>query len=597
MRKQVLSSLRNRIFLASALVAVISVGFAIQFVMRPVADEAEAELLRDLDRAARLVEQHHASRLETLAAHARLIADLPTLKAAMATGDPPTVLPIAQQCRARARSDLLAVTSAQGTVLAWVGEATEPVGADALLQALGGREVTTFQPTPHGVLQVITVPITVGPVPHEVLGTLSLGFALDDGLARQFKAVTDSEVAFALGGRVRALTLPDRDAQALTRLIAAAGAEVVTIEGGEYLGVSRRLSAEAGTGPVAIILRSRAERLQLLRTLRTALLGGSLVGLLVAVMLSYVVAGTVTRPLADLTRVMHEMTATGDLARRISVRPGWGDADAAVLAATFNALTEAIARFQREGALRERLSALGRLSTVIAHEVRNPLMIIKSSLARLRREALSPGDAREVAADIDQQVGRLNRIVNGVLDFARPLRLEYAPADLNALCRDAVAATLAAEPALTSALEPEPALGLVHTDAERLRTVLLNVLGNAREAMAARKATETRPSGDGSPDVVVRLSAPGPGSAAITVADRGRGIPEQDLASVFEPYFTTRRTGTGLGLAIAKNIVEALGGTIAVTSRLGEGTEVRIEVPTTGSVQAAATGPAGESRK
>jgi two-component system sensor histidine kinase HydH len=81
------------------------------------------------------------------------------------------------------------------------------------------------------------------------------------------------------------------------------------------------------------------------------------------------------------------------------------------------------------------------------------------------------------------------------------------------------------------------------------------------------------------------------------VADRGRGIPERDLASVFEPYFTTRRTGTGLGLAIAKNIVEALGGTIAVTSRLGEGTEVRIEVPTTGSVQAPATGPVAESRK
>jgi signal transduction histidine kinase len=314
-----------------------------------------------------------------------------------------------------------------------------------------------------------------------------------------------------------------------------------------------------------------------------ALLGGSLLGLLVAVLLSFLVARTVTRPLADLSNVMREMTATGDLARRISLRPGWRDDDAAVLVRTFNALTEAIARFQGEAALRERLSALGRLSTVIAHEVRNPLMIIKTSLALLRRESLAPGDVREVAADIDQQVARLNRIVEGVLDFARPLRLEYASSDLNALCRDAVAATLAVDPAFRSEFEPEASLADVETDAERLRTALLNVLSNAREAVAARQSAEPGRPDDGLPDVKVRLTAPGRGRAAIVVIDRGRGIAEADLATVFEPYFTTKRTGTGLGLAIAKNIVEALGGTITISSRRGEGTEVRIEVPTTGA--------------
>ena len=105
-----------------------------------------------------------------------------------------------------------------------------------------------------------------------------------------------------------------------------------------------------------------------------------------------------------------------------------------MLAGTFNALTEAIARFQGEAALRERLSALGRLSTVIAHEVRNPLMIIKTSLALLRRDALSPAEVREVAADVDQQVARLNRIVEGVLDLhgvkktiQTPIKLTYKP--------------------------------------------------------------------------------------------------------------------------------------------------------------------------
>ena len=391
---------------------------------------------------------------------------------------------------------------------------------------------------------------------------------------------------------MRASTLSERDAAALASLMGATGVSTVSIGTDEYVGVSRRLSAEDATGPLALILRSRTERLQVLRTFRMALLGGSLLGLLVAVLLSFLVARTVTRPLADLSKVMREMTATGDLARRISLRPGWRDDDAAVLVHTFNALTEAIARFQGEAALRERLSALGRLSTVIAHEVRNPLMIIKTSLALLRRESLSPGDVREVTADIDQQVARLNRIVEGVLDFARPLRLEYASSDLNALCRDALAATLAVDPALRSEFEPEPALAHVETDAERLRTALLNVLSNAREAVAARQAAEPGRQHDGVPDLRVRLAAPGRGRAAIVVSDRGRGIAEADLATVFEPYFTTKRTGTGLGLAIAKNIVEALGGTITVSSRLGEGTEVRIEVPTTGAGHGSKAGPA-----
>jgi len=343
--------------------------------------------------------------------------------------------------------------------------------------------------------------------------------------------------------------------------------------------MGRRLPAASGEGPVALILRSKTERLQLLGSFRTALLGASFVGLLVAVILSYAVARTVTRPLADLTKVMKEMTATGDLARQIGVPGRWGDEDAAVLAGAFGALTEAIDRFRREAALRERLSALGRLSTVIAHEVRNPLMIIKSALSALRREGATAADARDAAGDIEEEVARLNRLVDGVLDFARPLRLEYAPTDLGSLCRETAAALLASGPALEVSVNEKTSV-MALTDGERLRTVLLNVLGNAKEAAAQARASNGASGGGAA--VSVSVEKVGEGRSAIAVADRGPGIPEADLPSVFEPYFTTKRTGTGLGLAIAKNIVDALGGTIVVTSVVGEGTRVRIEIPTTG---------------
>ena len=126
---------------------------------------------------------------------------------------------------------------------------------------------------------------------------------------------------------------------------------------------------------------------------------------------------------------MREMSATGDLTRKISLSraASWEDEDAKLLASTFNTLTDSIARFQREAAQRERLSALGRLSTVIAHEIRNPLMIIKASLRTLANDNVSRAEIKQVLVDVDEEVVRLNRVVNDVLDFARPIRFDYAP--------------------------------------------------------------------------------------------------------------------------------------------------------------------------
>jgi signal transduction histidine kinase len=130
-------------------------------------------------------------------------------------------------------------------------------------------------------------------------------------------------------------------------------------------------------------------------------------------------------------------------------------------------------------------------------------------------------------------------------------------------------------------LELDPDMPPFVTDAERLRTALVNLLANARhavQAVAADRSTPGRITVLDEPAVVLRTAAR-PSGVVISVSDRGIGIPPADLPHVFDPYYTTRRSGTGLGLPIAKNIVEGLGGTISVTSRVGEGTGVRIELP------------------
>jgi two-component system sensor histidine kinase HydH len=302
--------------------------------------------------------------------------------------------------------------------------------------------------------------------------------------------------------------------------------------------------------------------------------------MLLATVLSYAVARTVTRPLAAITGVMREMAATGDLTMKIPALPrSWEDEDAHLLASTFNTLTDSIARFEKEAAQRERLSSLGRLSSVVAHEIRNPLMIIKAAVRTLRQGGADPGLQQEALQDIDQEVVRLNRIVSEVLDYAKPIIFAWRAADPNAVCREAAQSVRTAEPDIAIEILLAPDVQPIHTDAERLRTVLVNVLTNASQAVRAARSEAAPGQSDGRPGVELRTTPTEDGGTLILVRDRGVGIAPALLPRVFEPYFTTRLAGTGLGLAIARNIIDGLGGTMAVTSEASSGTDVRITLP------------------
>jgi signal transduction histidine kinase len=587
---RILSSLTNRIFLGSAALAVLTISVAVYRFNVAVTAQAENELRRGLEEAGTLLVENR----ETLFAHfsreARLIADLSNLKAAIDTGDPATVEPIAAEYQRKIGSDLLVVTDPTGRVLAQAGRLRMPdvpAAHDAVVGATKGHEVVDLWPHPAGIIQVVSVPSLIvnkdnGEI--EVVGTLSVGFSLDEQSAQQFKALTNSEVAFIVAGTVQASTLPKEAFGTLASLAGIQGVRRVEIGDSDYVAVSRTLAlTPTGEGatlatkdfPTAIILRSRTDRLRFLSAVHREIFFTTIVAVLAATLVSYGIARTVTRPLGTITATMREMAATGDLTRRIRVpvRGRLEDEDAQLLATTFNTMTDSIARFQREAGHRERLSSLGRLSTVVAHEIRNPLMIIKTALRGLRGPSVAPEALRTAVADIDEEITRLNRIVSEVLDFAKPIKFDMATADLNALCDDAAKAvsvdtTLAVTRDLDGSLRP------VSTDPERLRLALVNILMNARHAVMARP--------DAPPPEPIRLKTLRLGSerVAIEIRDRGIGIAAEDLPRVFDPYFTTRRTGTGLGLAISRHIIEGLGGSIAVASRKGEGTDVRIELPT-----------------
>lgn len=581
------SSLTNRVFLACTLLAMLSLGFAFYFVDERASTEAEADLRRGLLDAGTLVDQYGATRTDHFTRLARVVADLPKLKAAVETGDPPTVQPLADEYRVEVNADLLVLTGRSGTVLGSAGADAETIAA-AAQDPQSIEEISTFTPHGNGVLQLVSVPILLDGALPDILGRLTVGVFLDDALAAEFKGVTASEIAFGAQGRILASTLASDARATLEPAMAASTIRSVAIGDEEFLVLARPLlpaDTAPGAAGVALILRSRTDRLRFINTIRTGLAGVMIVTLLLATILSYGVARTMTRPLAAITTAMREVAATGDLTRKVALKSrAWDDEDARLLASTFNALTESIARFQREAVQKDRLSALGQLSAVIAHEIRNPLMIIRASLSTLRRDPVTSSDLREAVSDIDEETMRLNRIVTEVLDFARPIRFELAAADVNQVCRASAAAAWTGKPPFGVAFDLDPAMPAIVTDAERLRTALVNVLTNAGHAIGAVAHADTGTDGRTliaareEPGVRVQTRAVN-GRVVIAIHDRGIGIAPDDMAHIFDPYFTARRAGTGLGLPIAKNIIEGLGGTVVVSSRRGEGTEIRIDLP------------------
>jgi len=586
------SSLRSRIFVATALLAVLSIGVALFIVNRRVTNEAESALQRDMVNTGALVDQLRTTRTQTYTMMARFIADVPHLKASVATNDPKTVEEEAKDYPAQLNSNLLLVTNKTGAVLATFGasprSALVVASQPAVRDALAGHESLGLLPQPNGILQLVTVPIGLGKTNPEILGTLGVGFLLDDALASRLKEITGSDIAFGMDGQILATTLLHDDRAALADLLRRSTlSRSVRIGNDDYVALARPLGpAEgtlAGTGPAVLILRSRTEQLKPLRSIHTALYATAIVAVMLATVLGFAVARTITRPMAAITDVMREVAATGDLTRKIALGRDrrWDDADARLLATTFNTLTDSIARFQREISQKERLASLGRLSTVIAHEVRNPLMIIKAALHTLRQPGVGAAAVQEAVHDIDEEVARLNRVVNEVLDFARPIRFELASVDLNALCRESAAASQAGAPGPAVNLDLDPSVPPIMTDAERLRIALVNMLVNARHAVDGKAPPDAVP--------VTLTTRARPGRVAIVILDRGVGINPADLPRVFDPYFTTKRGGTGLGLPIARNIVEGLGGAISVMSTPGAGTEIRIELPAAAAAGAASS--------
>jgi two-component system NtrC family sensor kinase len=227
----------------------------------------------------------------------------------------------------------------------------------------------------------------------------------------------------------------------------------------------------------------------------------------------------------------------------------------------------------------QKLASIGELSAGIAHEINNPLAIIRQEAEwmQLLLKKLEGRDLKELAElngsvhQIVQQVDRCTEITRNLLDFARKRDPVIQAVEVNRIIEDMtmLVEKEARHNNITIVRKYDQELPHIYSDAPQLRQVILNFLTNATQAIGA----------DGV--VTITTCRRGPEAVDLIFSDTGCGIPEENLRKIFDPFFTTKPPGkgTGLGLSICHGIILRLGGQIAVASQVGQGTTFTITLP------------------
>jgi signal transduction histidine kinase len=286
----------------------------------------------------------------------------------------------------------------------------------------------------------------------------------------------------------------------------------------------------------------------------------------------WLIARSIVAPLKELVGVSKEVSGG-----RMDVEArGGGLLETRTLAETFNEMLRSLEKHRNEleeanrtMARQQALAEVGKFSMMVAHEVKNPLSIIKGSVEILKKEGIDKKTRGTMYAYLEEEVWRINRLIEDFLLFARPKEPQLTLVEMNKVVEDMVRrlGLSAGRNHVDFDLQLGEAPCPVPCDVHLMERAMENIVRNALEVSRSGDRVEIRA---GQRD----------GGWVFTVTDQGPGIPAKDLASVFEPFFTTKAKGTGLGLAMARNIVEAHKGSICVENTPAGGARFEIRLPT-----------------
>jgi two-component system, NtrC family, sensor kinase len=278
----------------------------------------------------------------------------------------------------------------------------------------------------------------------------------------------------------------------------------------------------------------------------------------------------VLRPLAALVEAATRI-GEGDLSARVVIAP---DGELGVVARAFDRMAAQLAEHQRRLISIERMAAIGQLAAGVAHEINNPIGVIRGYLRTMIPEA-EREDLRKELSILDEEAAACQRIADDLVAYARAPEISRTDVEIASLLRSTGERFEASGESRGSAIRVGADESFVLVDPVRIRQVLQNLLRNAVQAAAPGSPIEVR--GEQTSSAYV-----------ISVMDRGVGVPDEHRTRIFEPFLSGRIHGTGLGLAVCKSIVRAHGGTIEVQPRDGGGSKFVVELPRSGASSARA---------
>ncbi len=236
-----------------------------------------------------------------------------------------------------------------------------------------------------------------------------------------------------------------------------------------------------------------------------------------------------------------------------------------------------IYKIQEEILRMDRLVSLGKLSSGIAHELRNPLAGIKTTSQALSEEMSEDDPRREYLTRITKEIDRLNDLLKTFFSFAKPQKLNLVPCHIKDIINEIIPFLIKeiADKGIRFTEDYHPQLSKIKVDKSQMHQVFLNLFLNSIQAMSE--------GGELKIEVTPQNSAPGDGAkqnfVKAVISDTGRGIPPHLIHKIFDPFFTTKPKGIGLGLSIAYQIINKHGGSISVESRWEKGTSFVIHLP------------------
>ena len=515
-------------------------------------------------------------RRQTLSASARLLADLPSLKALMTTQHQLTIQDASTDFWKLAGSSLFLLADRTGTVMALH---TEPAGFDqGVAQALLAETLQKGRNRDwwfgNGRLyEVFLQPIYFGtPSNNTLLGILAMGFEIDSSVAAEVARIASSEVAFYHGNDIVVSTLTPNQQGELSRQDktiqsgSAINSQEIELGGERFLLESLDLAPQGGD-PVSLkVLKSYDAATLFLRDLNRLLLAVGIIAVLAGGGLILFIADTLTRPLSSLVSGVRAL-GHGNFNYPLEIRT---HDELAEVATAFDQMRKSLRQSQQELLHAERLATIGRMASSISHDLRHPLTTILAYAELLGEGNLAQPERKEFYQEICLSVNKMTELISSLLEFSK------AQEGVNLVYGEVVEVIQHAIDGLRLRPEFRPiTITLSHDgsthgwfDLKKLDRVFYNLLLNACEAV---------PSGSGKIEVSARRMD---SQVEIRIADNGPGIPGSIRDKIFHPFVSHGKDGgTGLGLAVVHKIVHDHGGDVTIESNTGSGAIFKVTLP------------------